>query len=62
MPVPPFLQQIEKFIADNRLLDRSAPVVVGISGGADSVALLHVLTRLGYSCIACHCNFNGSVV
>lgn len=53
-----FLQRIESFIVDNCLLDKSAPVIVGISGGADSVALLHVLTRLGFSCIACHCNFN----
>ncbi len=33
------------------------PVIVGLSGGADSVALLLVMTSLGYSCIAAHCNF-----
>jgi tRNA(Ile)-lysidine synthase len=29
-----------------------------VSGGADSVALLHVLTRAGYACIVAHCNFH----
>ncbi len=32
--------------------------MVGISGGADSVALLDVLHEAGYSCIAAHCNFH----
>lgn len=40
------------------LLRRSAPVIVALSGGADSVALLSVLTALGYDCIAAHCNFH----
>ena len=33
-------------------------VLVGLSGGADSVALLSVLVKLGYTCIALHCNFH----
>ena len=32
--------------------------MVCISGGADSVALLDVLLRAGYQCIAAHCNFH----
>ena len=40
------------------LLRRSSPVLVALSGGADSVALLSVLTALGYDCIAAHCNFH----
>ncbi len=40
------------------LLHRNAPVVVALSGGADSVALLAVLSRLGYDCRAAHCNFH----
>lgn len=31
---------------------------MAVSGGADSVALLDVLLRAGYNCIAAHCNFH----
>ena len=34
------------------------PLLVALSGGADSMALLHVMLNLGYSCQAAHCNFH----
>lgn len=34
------------------------PVIVGLSGGADSVALLSVMISLGYRCVAAHANFH----
>lgn len=34
------------------------PVIVALSGGADSVALLAVLNMSGYDCRAAHCNFH----
>ncbi len=58
MSTHPFLQQVKRFIEQGELLSPSARVIVGVSGGADSVALLHALVQLGYECIACHCNFN----
>ena len=33
-------------------------VLVALSGGADSVALLRVMLELGYLCEAAHCNFH----
>ena len=53
-----FQEKIQRFIERQGLLTGSRPVVVGLSGGADSVALLGVLKLLGYRCIALHCNFH----
>ena len=33
-------------------------ILVALSGGADSVALLRVLLAAGYNCHAAHCNFH----
>lgn len=49
-----FLQQIEKY----KLLSASDKVLVAISGGADSVALLYLLKATGVTCAAAHCNFH----
>lgn len=53
-----FVNKVRKFIEDGRLIDESMPILVTLSGGADSVALLRVLLTLGFDCRAAHCNFH----
>lgn len=49
---------VRAYIEKYQLLEESCPVLVGLSGGADSIALLTLLVKLGYSCIVAHCNFH----
>lgn len=50
--------RVAQFIDRTGIPIAPCTVIVGLSGGADSVALLAILTRLGYKCIAAHCNFH----
>lgn len=52
------LKKVQEFIRSNQLLEPGERVLVGVSGGVDSVVLLHILLKSGYECIVAHCNFH----
>lgn len=52
------LRKVASYIEKYRLLQSKKAVLVGLSGGTDSVTLLSVLKALDYPCIAAHCNFH----
>jgi len=52
------MRLIKTYIEKNRLLPSDKPVIVGFSGGCDSVLLLYLLNHFDYQCIAAHCNFH----
>jgi len=51
-------QHIQKALSEHCLISESDKLLVAVSGGADSMALLHLLHSLGFTIAAAHCNFN----
>ena len=57
---PAMLKTVETFIREQDLIPSGAAVLCAVSGGADSVAMLHILYRLrdqlGFALAAAHYN------
>jgi tRNA(Ile)-lysidine synthase len=51
------IDKVSNFIAKHQLTQTGKKLIVGLSGGSDSIALTHILLKLGYECTAAHCNF-----
>lgn len=59
MTMNTILSKVSEYISQLQLLtDREQPVIIGLSGGADSTALTLILHDLGYKVICAHCNFH----
>ena len=50
------LKNIELILCDQCRLDKSKPIIVGVSGGPDSLCLMEILRRAGYHIIVAHFN------
>lgn len=51
-------RKVIQFIKEQDLFSDGSKILVALSGGADSVALLRILHSAGYHCEAAHCNFH----
>ncbi len=51
------IQRFTNYIKENHLFTRSETLLVGVSGGIDSVVLLDLLDQAGFSFAIAHCNF-----
>lgn len=51
-------QKVIQYIEKENLFSTDNKILIALSGGADSVALLRILHTAGYQCEAAHCNFH----
>ncbi len=51
------LQEFQEFIAQKKLIDHSDKLLLAVSGGVDSMVLLHLCLKAGYDFSVAHVNF-----
>ena len=51
------LRQFKQFVSQNQLFDHSHSLLAAVSGGADSVVMLHLLAQCRLKVAVAHCNF-----
>jgi len=51
------LDRFREFLSKHCLTDASEKIVLAVSGGEDSMVMLHLFHQAGFSCEVAHCNF-----
>ncbi|MBC7565750.1 MAG: tRNA lysidine(34) synthetase TilS [Pedobacter sp.] len=52
------LQNFNDFILQNNLFSKESNILLAVSGGKDSVLMVHLFKEAGYTFSVAHCNFN----
>lgn len=52
------IEQFLKYVQEEKLFHSSQRILLAISGGADSMLMLHLFRNAGYSFAVAHCNFH----
>ena len=51
------VEQFLKYIHSEKLFHSSQRILLAVSGGADSMLMMHLFTNAGFSVAIAHCNF-----
>ena len=52
------ITNFKNFIENKLKIDSNNRILLAVSGGADSIAMLHLFSKTGYQCGIAHCNFH----